>query len=395
MNKKTLQLLLFLLTILLSINASAQQYPDYVITVKGDSIRCLISAGATEYTDSATATVEKIKPDRIKEYYDNEQRRLYRAVYIDDKKSQIYLAYAEKGAICLYYEVTDGSLIHIRIRGETQYNNVNNILFGGNVKIIWYIGKGPDNHVNSFKGLIVTGTDRKNEVAPLLKDNPRVYDKFVNENDFSYEKIDKIVHLYNTGERYDGTSDGAPLVANRSYIITQKNDTVFCRIRNDYFTGKYMFKPSGEDNYLTIDSANAREFFYARYTSYFALVDEPGVSNKVFLKQLEKGKVNFYQKTQLSNDLVKKELQSSLYISKGDGPLILISTRANSARKFEIKSARLKVFFDAIADNAGLLSSCKKALDASDMTKDEVIRFFIQNYNSLYLADSKPGHSTN
>jgi hypothetical protein len=375
-----------------------------VITVNGDSIRCLLSAGGTEYTDSATAVVEKIKSDRIKEFYDNEQRRLCGAVYINDKKSTIYyLAYAEKGTINLYYYYTDGSrypgwptYVSPHVYNGTHYGRG---AFGlgvtGRAQIIWYVGKGSDNHVQDLNGPVSFSTksrkEKKEDFALLLKDNPEVYNKFLTPEYYNLDHIQEIVHLYNTGERYDGTSDGAPLIPDRSYIITQKNDTVFCRIRNDYFTGKYMFKLAKQDNFNVIDSANAREFFYARDTSHFALVNEPGVPNKVFLKQLEKGKVNFYQKTQLSNDLVKKELQSSLYISKGDGLLILISTRANSARKFEIKSAQLNVFFNTIADNKDLLSSCKKALDASDMTKDEVIRFFIQNYNSLYLADSNTG----
>ena len=378
--KKIQLIVFFTLTVLLSINARAQQYPDYVITVKGDSIPCIITSPSfsmSRYQDSTMAVSEKITPDRIKEYYISSLAELHHAVYIEADKLPTYLTCAEKGRINLYYYLQTVSV------GKSTMTVVK-----------WFAGKDWADHADDFNVALLSETktkkQRKSAFTLLLKDNPRVLNKFITDDDFSFEYIVKIVRLYNTGERYDETYNAARPFSVRNYIITQKNDTVFCRIKNDYFTGKYMFKPSGEENFITIDSAHAREFFYARDTSHFALVNEPGLPGKTFLKQLEKGRVNMYQKTLISDDLVLKELQSSLYISKGDGPLILISSRANSARKFEIKYAQLKIFFDDIADNAGLLSSCKKALDRSEMNKDEVIRYFIQSYNDLYLANNKP-----
>ncbi len=375
--KKIQLIAFFVLTILGSMKARAQQYPDYIITVKGDSIPCVITSAAfatTRYQDSTMAVSEKITPNLIKEYYISDLAELHRAVYIEGNKSPTYLTCAEKGRISLYYYLQ-----------TVYYNNTTSTV------VKWFAEKDWVDHVNDFNVVLLSETktkkQRKSAFELLLKDNPQVLNKFITDDDFSFEYIAKIVHLYNTGERYDVTFNLARPISGRNYIITQKNDTVFCRIKNDYFTGKYMFKPAGEDNYIAIDSAYAREFFYARDTSHFALVKEPALPGKTFLKQLEKGRVNFYKKTQLSKDLVIKELQSSLYISKGDGPLVLISTRANSARKFEIKYAQLKIFFDDIADNAGLLLSCKKALDTSEINKDEVIRYFIQNYNDLYLAN--------
>jgi len=82
----------------------------------------------------------------------------------------------------------------------------------------------------------------KNKFALLLKDNPQVLNKFTTDDDFDYGYIVKMVHLYNTGERYDRTSNRTISNSGRSYIVTSKNDTVYCSIKNDYFTGKYMFK---------------------------------------------------------------------------------------------------------------------------------------------------------
>jgi len=381
MNINILKIAFFILIVLASMSAMAQNYPDYVITVKGDSIPCRITDpdfSKARYQDSLMATPEKITPDRIKEFYISDLLRLYRAVYIEGDKLPTYLIRVEKGTINLYY-----------YSYYTQYGTV----------VKWFAGKDWADHVDDFNVVFLSETKTKkqlkNKFALLLKDNPQVLNKFTTDDDFDYGYIVKMVHLYNTGERYDRTSNGTISNSGRSYIVTPKNDTVYCSIKNDYFTGKYMFKLSKENTYTTIDSTNTGEFFYSRDTSHFVLVNEPGLPVKTFVKQLEKGRVNFYQKTLLSNDLVLKELQSNLYISKGNSPLTLIGSRPNSARKFEIKYAQLKIFFDAIADNADLLLSFKKAIGNSATGKEDVIRYFIQNYNFLNTANSAPGQAAN
>jgi len=314
--------------------------------------------------------------------------RLYRAVYIDNGKLPTYLPYAEKGKINLYYRVDTSS------NKITQFGT--NTTTMSRAVVRWFAGKDSADYVHDLNVVFLSATKTKKRMksafALLLKDNPQVLNKFITDDKYDFEEVEKIVHLYNTGEAYDGTYHGTEHYSGRSYLVTPKNDTVFCSIKNDYFTGKYMFKPTKSNDFTVIDSANAREFFSARDTAHFTLINVPGMPGKTFLKQLEKGKVNLYQKTDVSTTLTVKSLPSFLYISKGDAPLTPIMSGMYFPRHFDVrKYVQLKVFFNAIADNPGLSVACKNAFNVPEADKAEVMRSTIKSYNMVSLSNNETG----
>jgi len=336
---------------------------------------------------------KKIYANEIKEFYVTDDTALYRAVHINNSKSKGYLAYAEKGRINLYYRVVTNTATYNAFSNYS--NNGFHTTSGYGNSVEWFAGKDSDDYVRDFYPVFLsankTKKQMKDEFALWLKDNPRVLDKFINDDKFSFDDIQKIVHLYNTGEVYDGEYNGTQRISGRNYIVTPKNDTVYCRIRNDYFTGKYMFQPSKNDDFTAIDTLNTREFFYARDTSHFAPVHAPGLPGRVFLKQVEKGRVNLYQQKIVSDDRDKKEIKSLWYINKANGPLLLIASRANRLRKFELQYRHINDFFNAIGDNPGLLVSSKKAFNKPDVNTEELIRYYIKSYNLTYLSNSETG----
>jgi len=385
MNKKILSTIFFVLTTLVSISAQAQDYPDYVITVKGDSIPCRITdplIGRGRYKDSTMPAAVRITADRIKEYYISDGKQLYRTVYINDDKIPEFLRVLENGTISLYQEIDK---YYSSLYGPGP-STIENWLVGKNTDHVIYFKKSSFNFKGAGRG------KRKAEFAALLADNKKVYDKFLADDDFSFNEIQNIVHLYNTGEPYDGTYNGIGHIFGRNYIITPKNDTVFCGIKNDYFSGNYIFKRSYADRYVTIDSTNAKEFFLARDTSHFVLTNEPGNSGKIFLKRLEKGRINLYQKIVMTNKPPVDGLQSFLYISKGDAPLTPIMSGMYFPRHFDVrKYVQLKVFFNAIADNPGLSVACENAFNVPEADKAEVMRSYIKSYNMVSLSNNETG----
>jgi len=390
MIKKTIPIVLFLLTTLVSMSVKALDYPDYIITVKGDSIPCRITDrmfSEVIYIDSKKAIPEKMTWDLVKEFYLNDSNELYRAVYINNYKVPNRLQVIENGKISLYQILETSDSFHAATPTFNSYSTTH-------TATTWYVGKGSD-HVKilKFNGLTFENTraERKADFAKLLVDNKNVYDKFDAEDDFSFSGIQKIVHLYNTGEAYDGIYHGTEHYAGRNYIVTPKNDTIYCSIRNDYFTRKYMFKTGINDNFIAIDTLNTSEFFRARDTSHFVPVHVPGLPDKAFLKQVEKGSINLYQQAVISNDRDRKEIKSLWYINKGNGPLLLIASRAGRARRFELLYRHINDFFKAIGDNPGLLASSKKAFNAPDINTEELIRYYIKSYNSTYLTNNETG----
>lgn len=170
------------IAVLFTFKAQAQM-EDYVITTKGDTLKCNISSslfGAAKY--QLSGQFEKKMGADIKEYYVRRNNFRNRAVFIGDDKRASFLEVVENGNISLY-----------RIVYRHNYSTTTQ----------WYVGKGSD-HVSILKSssllLGKSRKDRKDDFADMLKDKPEVYDKYMAEKKFSFNAIQNLVHLYNTGE---------------------------------------------------------------------------------------------------------------------------------------------------------------------------------------------------
>ncbi len=185
-----LLLLVFLCSVVhINKTFAQQEYPDYVITIGGDSIRCEIIVplfGSVKYQSASMTKAEKIKPDAIKEYYIADENILHRAVFKDSTSKPMFMTVIEKGKLSLY---------------EMVYNNYSK--YGNTTTTEWYIGKGSD-YVKDFKssGIYIgkSRKERKDYLGDLLKDNQAVYNKYIAEDKFSFKQIQNLVHLYNTGQ---------------------------------------------------------------------------------------------------------------------------------------------------------------------------------------------------
>lgn len=184
-------ILVFSILMLFTISVNAQT-EDYVITPKGDTLKCSISfplIGASKYTIPG-AKSKKMDRDEIKEYYITRKDLRKRVVFMGHKSKADFMTVIENGKISLY---------EIVYNHYSQYSNQSTTE--------WYVGKSSD-RVLALKtsDLLFLGKarkERKDDFSDMLKDKPEVYEKYMAEDKFSFSAIRNLVHLYNTGHTLD------------------------------------------------------------------------------------------------------------------------------------------------------------------------------------------------
>jgi hypothetical protein len=138
--------LLFSFILLFTLNANAQT-EDYVITTKGDTLKCSISfplIGASKYT-LAGGGAKKFDRDEIKEYYITRKDLRKRAVFKEDKTKAEYMTVIENGPISLYEVI------------YTHYNQ-----FGGSYSTTdWYVSKNSERVTGLKTSSLFIGKSKK------------------------------------------------------------------------------------------------------------------------------------------------------------------------------------------------------------------------------------------
>jgi len=196
---KSLRILfLIILTLNAVIDKLYAQTEDYVITKKGDTIKCVInksvwSANST-YKSPDMAKPQKIYAENIIEFYNSETNTLMRAVRKSEKGDPFFLALIEGGKIDLYEEVVNQQYSN-GFTGVTTYNNYKK----------WYIAKGTNlvqmlktSDVSLGAVFVKSKKQRESSLTEMIADNKEIYDKYIADNDFSFKEIRHIIHLYNT-----------------------------------------------------------------------------------------------------------------------------------------------------------------------------------------------------
>ncbi|HEY2581071.1 MAG TPA: hypothetical protein VGI43_04660 [Mucilaginibacter sp.] len=187
---------IFLCSIAFLDNIYAQSQ-DYVITVAWDTIICNISHPTfSQFPKYKTADMRKAKDiylGAIKEYYLAKENILYRKVYTKAGKPFFceYMSVVEKGKVNLY----------------EKFKTIPRPNATADELIEWYVAKGTDT-VKLLKSsdhtlgaiFIKSREKRKNDFIEMISDNKEVYDKFLANDDLSFDKIRNLIHLYNTGE---------------------------------------------------------------------------------------------------------------------------------------------------------------------------------------------------
>ncbi|WP_295795007.1 hypothetical protein [Mucilaginibacter sp.] len=195
MNSEITRTFLFI-GLFISVTAAKAQprYWDYVITIKGDSIRCNVEKpfiGRTKYKSATMGKPEKITIENIKEYSLITEQKTYRAVNKDSSATPMFMTVIEKGKIGLYELINTSTSMGF---GNTMTTTSTRD---------WYIGKNSD-YVTGFKSSgIFLGKSRKSRkdlLGEMFKDKPEIYNKYMADDKFSFKQIQRLIHLYNTGQ---------------------------------------------------------------------------------------------------------------------------------------------------------------------------------------------------
>ncbi|MES2279664.1 MAG: hypothetical protein V4592_26755 [Bacteroidota bacterium] len=181
-------------TLLLSVLVfiAKAQTEDYVITTNGDTVRCYVeisNQGTAKYK-VPDGKYEKIKIDKIKEYYDQLNDLRFRAVYRDSSKRPEFLRVIENGLISLY------------MHNNNYYGMIGAITVAPTSMLIT---KGGDRAVTIKTTSLLnndTRQQRKDTLAVMFADKPEIYHMYKDDGKFGGGKILNLVHLYNTGKPY-------------------------------------------------------------------------------------------------------------------------------------------------------------------------------------------------
>jgi hypothetical protein len=352
--KIAIKILFFGIIVLFALNVSGQ---DYVITVKGDSIPCkvrvsLLLQGDIRYKSEAMSSFERIKPTEIKEFYVASKNELHHSVFTDSKSEPEFKHVIEKGKLSLFEQTTYswGSTMN------SYSGTMNSMMYSSRAL---YVGKSSDYVIELSK------KQSRDKFAEMLKDNKDVYDKFINEDKFSFEQIKKIIHLYNQNWSWG-----------QDYLIMKSGQTVFCEIETSTFNNVGRYRTNSKEKFIKIDTA-ITGYFSAKDSSTFLLKTLPKKNHREFVKLLVKGRINLYS---YSLNKTNEDRETALYAEKESDGLVQIKHAFSSPEKNEEKAC-----LDMISDNPNLFEKLKNL--AYNFTS---VVNYIKLYNSEYSDKSKP-----
>ena len=165
----------------------------------------------------------------------------------------------------------------------------------------------------------------------------------------------------------------------QDYIITQKNDTVFCQLKRALISKvvKYRINPKGK--YTSVDKTEVKEYFFSNDSTTWILKPIPETNDQVYIQWLEKGRINLYEYIETSYGYNGRSSQvyynTYQYADKDNDTLKLIHSNGLFASNKKGK----KIFERFLADNAHLL-------EVFDNNKDHyTLEQFVHTYNKQYL----------
>lgn len=188
------KILLLAIAIFFAGNLFAQQC-CYVITNNNDTIHCVklkIAAigRAVKYKQNENDSYTTLTPGEVKEYQVSSDSSVWRAERLSGLQSHIFMRVVEDGRICLMENVQTYSSFNQYGGGYTSSSSTN-----------WYISKdgAPATMLKSNTWVIIgaSQSERRNELADMLADDPSVAADYQSTKKFSFENIRKLVKQYN------------------------------------------------------------------------------------------------------------------------------------------------------------------------------------------------------
>ena len=163
------------------------------------------------------------------------------------------------------------------------------------------------------------------------------------------------------------------------YFINLKNDTVRCKLKEDYFTKALSYKLTENSAYKPLSYDTINEY-------YLHLLRKPNIRQLVtpdkvyFLKLDLKGKINLYEM-----DFEKRhKLEATYYVSKDGGLLKQIGSDDDIPSEEEFRQQK-QAFYGLIADVPPYLELFKGAEDFSI----DAIKACIKQYNAYQARKIK------
>ncbi len=288
---------------------------------------------------------------------------LNRAVYLPSNKKAQFVTVIENGKINLYRE-TEIGYTDIATTGPygTQASHT------APVPVYkYYMAKGTDTVAVLYQSDFFPFKSKKGrkDLAEMLADNKRVYDKFINDDKFSFEQIKDIIHLYNTGKT----------LYENDYIINHKNDTIFCEIEPITLNTAARYRVNLKDRFTKIDTSIV-EYYLAKDSSSYLLKTLPKEKRAKFVKCLVKGRISLYA----YSENPAEDSEASLYVSKGPGELVQIKHAYSHPGKSEKEA-----FINLISDNSNINEEIKNlSFDFSSILN------YVKMYDNKHLSDNQP-----
>ncbi|MFI5159079.1 MAG: hypothetical protein ACHQF4_09450 [Sphingobacteriales bacterium] len=169
------------LILVISFAAEAQRAPcDYIITRKGDTIKCTISKNifsGLRYRVSSKDDYKAVDVNEINEYYTYQNNETFRAFKIPETDKVTFLELLESGKIDLY-------------ELKSRHYRSNNIF--------WFAAKN-DNKLIEIKNTLIlhpTNADKENLIK-LISNNVAAVQKINGDKAYSFKNIKDAIHQYN------------------------------------------------------------------------------------------------------------------------------------------------------------------------------------------------------
>lgn len=162
-----------------------------------------------------------------------------------------------------------------------------------------------------------------------------------------------------------------------NYVITNKGDTIHCELIKGLF-GKVRYQPvtATDGKYIKVTPKEIKTYYFAKDSSTYAAVALPGNTDAEYLKWVEQGKINLYEKVTTSTSGYVTSYNYFWYVSKDGSPLKEL--KSNTMFNDGGRKVRKGIFMDMIADDAPLLDK----FNAEDKFSFEQLQTYVHQYNA-------------
>lgn len=172
--------------------------------------------------------------------------------------------------------------------------------------------------------------------------------------------------------------------AQKDYVITINKDTIFCKIRKNGFNAKMQFNSIKNGKFTDIKPDSITEYFLNDDSLTYRLRALPQNNKNTFVRWLEKGKINLFEWTSVTENSNNREIKYYWFIKKDTQRLIPIKIREELNSDIHKNKEFFMALKNAFADNNDIISSFNYDFHFANPNNDSDIRKYIRLYNKEY-----------